>query len=37
MGLVFTLTAFTCTAPFLGTLLVVASQGDWQWPRNNFV
>ncbi|MGD8277234.1 MAG: cytochrome c biogenesis protein CcdA [Gemmatimonadota bacterium] len=32
MGLVFTLTSFTCTAPFLGTLLVVASQGDWQWP-----
>lgn len=32
MGLAFTLTSFTCTAPFLGTLLVVASQGDWQWP-----
>jgi len=31
-GLAFTLTSFTCTAPFLGTLLVVASQGDWQWP-----
>ena len=32
MGLAFTLTSFTCTAPFLGTLLVVASQGDWHWP-----
>jgi thiol:disulfide interchange protein DsbD len=32
MGLAFTLTSFTCTAPFLGTLLVVASQGNWQWP-----
>ena len=32
MGLTFTLTSFTCTAPFLGTLLVVAAQGDWQWP-----
>jgi thiol:disulfide interchange protein DsbD len=32
MGFAFTLTSFTCTAPFLGTLLVVASQGDWQWP-----
>ena len=26
MGLAFTLTSFTCTAPFLGTLLVVASR-----------
>jgi thiol:disulfide interchange protein DsbD len=32
MGLAFTLTSFTCTAPFLGTLLVVAAQGDWRWP-----
>ncbi len=32
MGLAFTLTSFTCTAPFLGTLLVVAAQGDWVWP-----
>jgi thiol:disulfide interchange protein DsbD len=32
MGLAFTLTSFTCTAPYLGTLLVVAAQGDWQWP-----
>jgi thiol:disulfide interchange protein DsbD len=32
MGLAFTLTSFTCTAPFLGALFVVASQGDWHWP-----
>ena len=32
MGLVFTLTSFTCTAPFVGTLLVIASQGSWKWP-----
>jgi thiol:disulfide interchange protein len=32
MGLAFTLTSFTCTAPFLGSLLVVAAQGNWQWP-----
>jgi thiol:disulfide interchange protein DsbD len=32
MGLVFTLTSFTCTAPFIGTLLVMASQGNWRWP-----
>jgi thiol:disulfide interchange protein DsbD len=32
MGLTFSLTSFTCTAPFVGTLLVVASQGNWRWP-----
>ena len=32
MGFAFTLTSFTCTAPFLGTLLVLAAQGQWQWP-----
>jgi thiol:disulfide interchange protein len=32
MGLTFTLTSFTCTAPFIGTLLVMAAGGDWQWP-----
>lgn len=32
MGLTFTLTSFTCTSPFVGTLLVMASQGRWQWP-----
>ena len=28
MGLTFTLTSFTCTSPFVGTLLVSASQGS---------
>lgn len=32
MGLTFTLTSFTCTSPFVGTILVAASQGDWQMP-----
>lgn len=32
MGVLFTLTSFTCTAPFIGTLLVAASQGAWQRP-----
>ncbi|MCX6622160.1 MAG: protein-disulfide reductase DsbD family protein [Acidobacteria bacterium] len=32
MGLTFTLTSFTCTAPFVGTLLVMAAQGNWKWP-----
>lgn len=32
MGLIFTLTSFTCTSPFVGTVLVSASQGDWQMP-----
>jgi thiol:disulfide interchange protein DsbD len=32
MGFTFTLTSFTCTAPFVGTLLVMAAQGRWQWP-----
>jgi thiol:disulfide interchange protein DsbD len=32
MGLTFSLTSFTCTAPFVGTLLVMASQGNWRWP-----
>lgn len=32
MGLMFTLTSFTCTAPFVGTILVTASQGEWQRP-----
>lgn len=37
MALAFTLTSFTCTAPFLGTLLVVAAAGDWQWPLAGLV
>lgn len=32
MGLIFSLTSFTCTAPFVGTLLVLAAQGNWKWP-----
>jgi thiol:disulfide interchange protein len=32
MGILFTLTSFTCTAPFVGTLLVMATQGNWRWP-----
>ena len=32
MALTFTLTSFTCTVAFMGTVLVVASQGDWFWP-----
>ncbi len=32
MGLTFTLTSFTCTSPFVGTLLVTAAGGNWQWP-----
>ena len=32
MGLTFTLTSFTCTSPFVGTVLVKAAQGDWQLP-----
>ena len=32
MGLTFTLTSFTCTAPFVGTVLVTAAQGRWQEP-----
>ena len=32
MGLTFTLTSFTCTSPFVGTILVSASRGNWQMP-----
>jgi len=32
MGGTFTLTSFTCTAPFVGTLLVMAAHGNWRWP-----
>jgi thiol:disulfide interchange protein DsbD len=32
MGLIFTLTSFTCTSPFVGTVLVMAAQGSWKWP-----
>lgn len=32
MGLTFSLTSFTCTAPFVGSLLVMAAQGEWFMP-----
>jgi thiol:disulfide interchange protein len=32
IGLTFTLTSFTCTSPFVGTILVSASNGNWQKP-----
>lgn len=32
MGLTFTLTSLTCTSPFVGTILVSASQGNWRMP-----
>jgi thiol:disulfide interchange protein DsbD len=31
MGLTFTLTSFTCTAAFVGTVLVTATRGEWFW------
>jgi thiol:disulfide interchange protein len=32
MAVTFTVTSLTCTAAFLGTLLVVAAQGEWRRP-----
>jgi thiol:disulfide interchange protein DsbD len=32
MGFVFSLTSFTCTVPFVGTLMVAFSHGDWFVP-----
>jgi thiol:disulfide interchange protein DsbD len=32
MGLTFTLTSFTCTSPFVGTILVEAAKGTWKMP-----
>jgi thiol:disulfide interchange protein len=32
MALTFTLTSFTCTFAFVGTVLVAAANGDWLWP-----
>lgn len=32
MGFAFTLASFTCTAPFVGPLLVSAARGDWHLP-----
>ena len=31
MALTFSLTSFTCTVPFVGTVMVAATQGDWSW------
>ncbi len=32
MGIAFTVASFTCTAPFIGPLLVSAARGDWIRP-----
>ena len=32
MGLVFTMTSFTCTGPFVGTVMIWAVRGEWVWP-----
>jgi thiol:disulfide interchange protein len=32
MGLTFTLTSFTCTSPFIGSVMVSSAQGSWQIP-----
>jgi thiol:disulfide interchange protein len=37
MGLTFTLTSFTCTAAFVGTVLVAATQGEWFWSAIGMV
>jgi thiol:disulfide interchange protein DsbD len=31
MGITFTLTSFTCTTAFVGTVLIYATRGDWFW------
>ena len=31
MALTFSLTSFTCTVPFVGTVMVAAVHGDWLW------
>ncbi|HYG74625.1 MAG TPA: protein-disulfide reductase DsbD domain-containing protein [Planctomycetota bacterium] len=37
MGLVFTLTSFTCTVPFIGATLISATRGDFFWPMVGMV
>jgi thiol:disulfide interchange protein len=37
MGATFAITTLTCTAPFVGTLLVSTAQGDWRWPAAGLV
>lgn len=32
LGLAFSLSSFTCTVPFVGSLLAAAAAGDWAWP-----
>jgi len=32
MGLTFTFTSFTCTVPFVGTVMVAAAHGQFLWP-----
>lgn len=32
MGVTFAIASFTCTAPLVGALLVLTTQGAWQWP-----
>jgi thiol:disulfide interchange protein DsbD len=31
MGITFTLTSFTCTTAFVGTVLIYATRGEWFW------
>ncbi|MCE9581165.1 MAG: hypothetical protein K8T20_01480 [Planctomycetes bacterium] len=37
LGLTFAITAFTCGAPFLGTLILLSVQGDWTWAIFGFI
>ena len=32
MAVIFALTSFTCTAPFIGSLMVMAARGSWTYP-----
>lgn len=32
MAFVFSITSFTCTVPFIGFVMVSATQGEWLWP-----
>jgi thiol:disulfide interchange protein len=37
LGLTFSVTAFTCAAPFLGSLILLSVQGDWTWALFGFI
>ncbi|MEK7467922.1 MAG: cytochrome c biogenesis protein CcdA [Planctomycetota bacterium] len=37
LGLTFSITAFTCAAPFLGSLLLLSVNGDWTWSLFGFL